>query len=314
MVQGVNDEKILAKLRVLGYSEFLALKLYENFGGMAVTVAEAQRKRIRRCIRVNTLRTEANSLRRSLEAKGFSLETIDGIPEGFVVKSEPKTPALGSTHEYLFGHYYIQSMVSMVVAKVLDPKPGETVLDLSAGVGGKTTHISQLMKNQGTVVAIEPKRERVFSLRSNISRMGVVNALVLQMDGRSAQNLTMKFDRVLLDAPCSGTGLVSKFPGLKNRLKKDDLDVLTSLQETLLDTAVRLVKAGGVIVYSTCSVIREEGEDIILRELEKGRSKPENLDQDSIVAARNPALPGTLRFHTHTHDTEGFFICKLRKI
>ncbi|PSN98947.1 hypothetical protein B9Q11_01675 [Candidatus Marsarchaeota G2 archaeon ECH_B_SAG-F08] len=239
---------------------------------------------------------------------------MDYLKWGFQVVKEPISPTLGSTNEYLFGYYFIQSPISMLIVESLDPQPGEIILDIAAGVGGKTTYISQLMMNKGVVVAVEPKRDRVFALRSNISRMGCENVIVLQMDGRNVLKLNILFDKVLLDAPCTGSGLFSKYPELKTRITEADVIELQNLQKQLFEVAFRVLKRGGTLVYSTCSVLKEEGEDVVSHGIKLGAHiKPIDSSNQIIQNSESPWLKGALRFFHHKQGTEGFFVCRVEK-
>lgn len=306
--EALSDEPVISQLiENFGYNQFFARKLVEQFGREALRVAEACEKPLRKAIRVNTLKTTHEKLVRRLEEKGFALEKITWLKNGYWVLSEPNSPTLGATHEYLFGHYLLQSPPSMYTVEVLDPQPGETILDLAAGAGGKATYISQLMENRGTLVAVEPKRQKVAALRSNISRMGCLNTIILQMDGRDIVSLDIAFDRVLLDAPCTSSGLVPKYPWLKSRISMEDVSELTQLQRELLEAAYSVLKKGGVLVYSTCSCFREEGEDVVEWLLKKG-AEPSPLRQP--IGGESGLF---VRFYTHLHGTEGFFVCRLTK-
>lgn len=301
-------ESVSSRLvELYGYSRFFAEKLAGELGEEAITLAEASEKPLKKAIRVNTLKTTHEELLRRLEGKGFRLEKIGWLKNGYWVVGEPKSPTLGSTHEYLFGHYFLQSPASMYAVEALDPKPGETILDLAAGAGGKATYISQLMGNRGTLVAVEPKREKVAALRSNVSRMGCMNTIILQMDGRNIASLHLEFDRVLLDAPCTSSGLVARYRWLKSRITPEDVAELSSLQRELLDAAYAVLKKGGTLVYSTCSYFREEGEEVVESLIERG-AEP--------LPLKHPGNGGEsrwVRFYTHTHGTEGFFVCRLTK-
>lgn len=290
-----------------GYSGFFAQKLAEQLGQDALKLAEASRRPETKAIRVNTLKTTHEGLVERLQKKGFGLKKIGWLRNGYWVVSQPKTPKLGATHEYLFGHYFLQSPPSMFAVEALDPRPGETVLDLAAGAGGKTTYISQLMENRGTLVAIEPKREKVAALRSNVSRLGCINTVILQMDGRDVTSLGIQFDRVLLDAPCTSSGLVARYPWLKTRIAPEDVEELSALQLELLEAAYSVLKRGGVLVYSTCSYFREEGEQVVEKLFEKG-AEPLGLSPPA-----GGAKTKYVRFYTHIHGTEGFFVCRLTK-
>lgn len=254
-----------------------------------------------------------------MRKQGFELEKVTWLKHGYIVSRSPIRPTLGSTIEYLAGFYYIQGIASMIPAYVLSPEPGEVVLDMASAPGGKTTQIAQLMKNRGLLVAVEKNGERVKSLRENLRRMGVRNTIVYRTLPDTLLKSGIRFDKVLLDAPCSGEGgYGEKFLRLPSRTKEDFQD-LTNRQKMLLETAVKLVKRGGRIVYSTCSIAPEEDEEVIDYAL-----KTLNVSLEDVSGF--PGSPGLVRFldkeftqevskclrlYPHVHRTEGFFLCSM---
>ncbi len=281
---------------------------------------EACEKTPRTSIRVNTLKADEQSTVRRLEEKGVLLEPIEGVPSGYWADFGDRTP--GSLLEYMLGLYYIQSMPSMVVTLMLDPQPDEIVMDMAAAPGGKTTHIAQLMENRGLVIAVEQDRLRIASLESNVYRCGVSCAMVFRGDARKISQMGIAPDRILLDAPCSGEGLLPVDPTRKTSKSMADIRFCATREDELLDAAVRVLKPGGVLVYSTCSIAPEEGEyivdEVIRRHPDITVVPPDvSLGVEGYTAPygveMNPSLRHARRFLPHVHGTEGFFICKLQK-
>ncbi|GAG86114.1 unnamed protein product, partial [marine sediment metagenome] len=164
---------------------------------------EACEQPIRTSIRMNTLRMESEKTIERLQKKKVKLEKIPWLSHGFYADFEGhSTP--GAFLEHMLGFYYVQGVPSMTTVEVLDPQPDETILDLAAAPGGKTTHIAQQMQNSGKVIAVEMDRRRISSLESNILRCGVTNSIVLRGDAKKVEKLNLEPDRILLDAPCSG--------------------------------------------------------------------------------------------------------------
>ncbi|MBD3192081.1 MAG: NOL1/NOP2/sun family putative RNA methylase [Candidatus Heimdallarchaeota archaeon] len=269
-------------------------------------------------IRVNTLKITSQELIKRLLAKGFELKTIDWFSDGLIIEHAPFS--LGSTTEHLSGFFFIQSIASWLPVLTLNPQPNELVVDLAAAPGGKATHIAQKLNNTGTLICVDISRERIKSLRSNLARCGVINALCLRTDGRKISNYELKADRILLDSPCTGEGLMAL--DRSRRMSKTLKDILrmTKLQKQLLTSSIKILKKGGVLVYSTCSLAPEENEFIInwaLNEFPleivetkfssfgKGLTSPFNRNID-------PSLKRAVRLYPHKHNTEGFFFCKLK--
>jgi NOL1/NOP2/sun family putative RNA methylase len=210
----------------------------------------------------------------------------------------------------------------MTVTRVLGPRPDETVLDLASAPGGKTTHIAQLMENRGLLISIELDRLRIGSLESNINRCGVTNCVVLRGDARRAAELGIQVDRVLLDAPCSGEGLLPIDPARKTSKMMADIHYCATREQELLDAAVQTLAPGGKLVYSTCSVAPEEGEYVIDSILTR---HPEISVSPIDITFGTPAYdaPYGIEMHKsislgrrllpHMHGTEGFFICLMNK-
>jgi NOL1/NOP2/sun family putative RNA methylase len=280
---------------------------------------EACEEQITTSLRVNTLKIDSDSLQRRLRLKQITLRGIDWLDEGFWAEFEG---APGALFEHMLGYYYVQGVPSMTVTRVLDPQPGETVVDLAAAPGGKTTHISQLMENTGTVIAIEQDRQRIKSLESNIQRCGVSNAIVLRGDARKLDKLSQTPDKILLDSPCSGEGLIPLDPTRKTSVSMADVRFCATREDELLEAAVNALPSGGTMVYSTCSIAPEENEyivDGILDRHPEMRVVPIALEFGSPGYSRpygvelNDSLTLTRRFLPHLHGTEGFFICKLEK-
>lgn len=279
-------------------------------------------------IRVNTLKTSPADLEDKLHSKGFRLRRTL-LPEVLAVDKAPI--AVGATVEYLLGLYYIQDLSSCFAVESLDVKEGQAVLDVAAAPGGKTTFMAQKMKNTGFIAALEPSEKRAKSISFNLARCGVFNTCVFKMDGIEVdRKLQMKFDRVLLDAPCSCEGIIAKDATRKTSHLPQDVDFCSSRQEKLIESALKMVKPGGILVYSTCSFAPEENEMVVNWLLD--RYSNNNNNNDNIVISIEPLpygspgltsfgnfnfddkLANTRRFYPHVHDTAGFFIAKLRVV
>jgi NOL1/NOP2/sun family putative RNA methylase len=196
------------------------------------------------------------------------------------------------------------------------------VFDLAAAPGGKTTHIAQQMQNSGKILAIEMDRLRITSLESNILRCGVTNAIVLRGDAKKIEKLNLKPDRILLDAPCSGEGLIPLDPTRKTSKSMADIRFCATREDELLDAAVTALAPGGTIVYSTCSIAPEENEyvvDEILKRHPDMKIAPIPLEfgtpgySEPFGVSLDESLILTKRFLPHLHGSEGFFICKMKK-
>ncbi len=303
-----------------GYLEYMVERYFALFGSETEVFLEGNEKKLAKTIRCNELVTTPVELKERLVVKGFELEQIQGLQYAFQVKAG-QLP-LGATTEYLLGHYMLQSPASMWAVETLKPKGIDLVADLCAAPGGKTTLIAQLMENQGAVLATDISRSRIRALRSNISRMQVENTLVIRMDAANLPEMGFLANAVLLDAPCTGEGLIPLDPTRKRSRTLQDIVTLTAVQRKLITAASKLLREGGILVYSTCSFAPEENEEIIdyalrncpLKVIDTGLS----IGDPGFSTPFNQSLDETLvkarRLYPFKHHTEGYFICKLEKI
>jgi NOL1/NOP2/sun family putative RNA methylase len=267
-------------------------------------------------IRVNTLKTSRADLVGRMLSKGFELKSTV-LPEVLAVQKAPLPT--GATTEYLLGHYYIQDLSSCMAVDALDITPGQIVLDVAAAPGGKTTFMAQKMNNSGAIIALEPNERRARSMLFNLARCGVYNTCIFKTDGLFARKLEMKFDRVLLDAPCSCEGVIAKDPSRKLSHTPQDVDYCSRMQERLIEAVVSTVKPDGIMVYSTCSFAPEENEMVVNRLLHNfGNITVEPVAYGSSGLTRfgdlkfDSQLKYAQRLYPHLHDTTGFFIARLR--
>jgi tRNA (cytosine40_48-C5)-methyltransferase len=267
-------------------------------------------------IRVNTLKISKAELVSRLLSKGFELIST-GMPEVLAVKKAPLPT--GATSEYLLGHYYIQDLSSCMAVEALDIAPGQFVLDVAAAPGGKTTFMAQKMNNSGAIIALEPNGRRARSMSFNLARCGVYNTCIFKSDGLYAGKFEMKFDRVLLDAPCSCEGVIAKDPTRKSSHTPEDVDYCSKIQESLIEAAASYVKPDGIMVYSTCSFAPEENEMVVDRLLRKFGNitvEPVAYGSSGLTRFGDLKFDGQLKYahrlYPHLDDTTGFFIARLR--
>lgn len=263
-------------------------------------------------LRTNTLRISREALIQRLREKGLSPVSTPFSEEGILLEDAPPVSELPFLSE---GLYVIQDEASQLVCQVLDPKPGEIILDACAAPGGKTTHMAQRMRNEGGIYALDVTKEKLKRVREVTERLGITIVKTLWGDG--AKPLPIKtdlvFDRVLADVPCSGYGTLRKNPDLKWRRQKEDIERLATLQLSILQNISRYVKADGILVYSTCTVFREENEEVVETFL---RQKPEfQLEPVSLVQGRLKELsPGNyLKTFPESRGMDGFFVARLKK-
>jgi 25S rRNA (cytosine2870-C5)-methyltransferase len=274
-------------------------------------------------IRTNTLKTRRRDLATALIQRGVNLDPLAKWSKvGLKIYDSPVP--IGATPEYLAGHYMLQSASSICAVMALAPQLHERVLDMACAPGGKTTYICQLMKNTGTVIANDLKKQRLKVTVANLHRLGVKNCSVSCYDGRKVPSLFKGFDRVLLDAPCTGLGVIARDPSIKTQKTEKDIQRLAHLQKELLLAAIDAVDAksstGGYVVYSTCSIMVDENESVVDYALKKRCVKlvETGLDHGKPGFTRyqqqrfHPSVALTRRFYPHVHNMDGFYVAKFK--
>jgi NOL1/NOP2/sun family putative RNA methylase len=289
------------------------LKRYEQLGWKADPAI-----RTTPALRVNTLVASAEIIGKRLTDKGVRLEKIPFVRDGFFIRKA--SFSLGATPEYLRGQFYLQDAAAQIPVEVLAPEPGEMILDCCAAPGGKTTQMAALMKNEGVIISFEKNTNRIASLRTNLERCGVSNVIVYNDDAGTAAKLGIRFDKVLLDAPCAGNFASDKDWFDKRTL--EDVKRNNDIQRRLLQSAAAVLKPGGVLVYSTCSLEPEENEMMIdwalkqlpLKVVDTGL--PKSLGVPGLVSPFGKRLDESIALTRRLWPEgqhEGFFIAKLVK-
>uniref|UniRef100_G3MPH8 SAM-dependent MTase RsmB/NOP-type domain-containing protein n=1 Tax=Amblyomma maculatum TaxID=34609 RepID=G3MPH8_AMBMU len=307
------------------YNEYLMQKFMDLFSPPELLeFLEANEVSRPVTIRTNSLKTRRRDLAQALINRGVNLDPIGKWSKVGLIVYNSQVP-VGATPEYLAGQYVLQGAASMLPVMALAPQEHERILDMCAAPGGKASHIAAIMKNTGVLFANELHKERCKAIVGNLHRLGVNNTVVCSYDGRKFPEVSKGFDRVLLDAPCSGTGVVSKDPAVKTNKEEKDILRCSQLQKQLILAAIDCADCSdnkpGYIVYSTCSVMPEENEWVIDYALKKRNVKlvPTGLDfgREGLTRYRehrfHPSLNKTRRFYPHTHNMEGFFVAKLKK-
>lgn len=292
----------LAQLLVAQYGEELAERITQGYTAVrAVT------------LRANPLRTDAQTVRDALAAQGIETEPVSWYGDAMIVRNA-REEALTALEMYARGEIYLQSLSSMIPPMFLGAKPGENVLDMAAAPGGKTTQIAALTGNQAMITACEMNKIRADRLKYNVERQGATRVTVMNIDSRNMDDL-FSFDRILLDAPCSGSGTVQLGnPRSKGQFSREFLARTTKQQEALLLKALRLLRPGCEMIYSTCSVLAQENENIVTRVLKKANAEVVPLDMAafSSVPQLPVSIPGTLCVCPDALH-EGFFVARIRR-
>lgn len=256
-------------------------------------------------LRVNSFRATRQEMLERLARAGHDVRPTVYCPEGIILAKPPAS--LRQMPEIAGGLLYVQDEASQLVSRLLAPRRGERVLDLCAGAGGKTTHVAALMENDGDLVAADIQPGKLSALESTAKRMGL-QVRTASFDATDATSMATQgsFDRVLVDAPCSGLGTLRRNPEIRWHLTAVKLGEFPPLQRRILENAAACVKGGGILLYSTCSVMPEENDGVVEAFLERHPDfAPARPEADFPAEVLDPK--GFLRTFPHRHGTDGFF-------
>ena len=250
-------------------------------------------------IRVNRLKIAKKELIQKLEQKGIECkepENEEMNTQDFLILSKVKN--IENLQEFKDGFFTIQDLSAGQAAKILDPRPVEMVLDACSAPGGKTTYLAELMENKGKIKAWDIHEHRTKLVEQNANRLGI-NIIETQVKDATQydKNLDEKFDKILLDVPCLGIGVIKRKPDIKWQRKPEDIEEITLIQRKILENCSKYLKKGGTLVYSTCSILKEENEEIVIKFLSE--NKQFEIDGENMVNI----LPNK--------EKDGFFICKI---
>ncbi len=286
-------------------------RMTELLGGEAEDYFKALNRKPLISVRVNTLKASVDEVVEELRREGKEVVVSKVVPT--VLRFEGPYN-FDASRLFKDGKIVIQEEAAALAPHILKPRPGEFVVDLAAAPGGKTELMGELMDNKGVIHAFDIDRRRLKRMRELLRRTGVRNVVIHVEDARNAPNILGKgvADKVLVDAPCTSDGTIMKNPDLRWRLMEGEVPKFAQLQYEMLRAALKLVKPGGLILYTTCSALKEEGEDVVARLLRKVGSKVE------LVELKGPYdegfMKGTMRAWPHRHGTIGFFYALLRRV
>jgi len=312
---------------------------YSAFTDLAVLMAATDRP-LRKSVRVNMLKCSVADFHAWAKEREWTLTPVPWCAEAFFIERENRETALGRDIRHLLGHFYMQESASMLPPALLDPRPGEAILDLCAAPGSKTTQMSARIYNSGApgvIIANDVQEKRLWILNDAVQRTGAANVAIVRKVGQwYAKQMTERFDRVLCDAPCTAQGTARKDSDALRYCSLESIEKMARLQVELLESAVHACKVGGRIVYSTCTLTPEENESVVLHMLNKFSDQLEvvhprdalpaelkwdmstaisdsNKVQKSLNLNHNLNPQPFVRLWPQTYDTEGFFCAVLKK-
>ena len=294
------------------HPKWLIKRWIERFGeNDAHLLAKANNEIQPFSIRANTLRISRDSLLENLSKSGVAGEPTRFSPDWIILKEKHTYADLNS----ILGLFAVQDEASQLITYILDPKPGERVLDACAAPGGKTSHIAQCMQDKGEIIAVEKDPKRIVSLEDNLKTLGIGSVKIVNADVKGLKDTDIgKFDKILVDAPCSSIGVIRKNPDIKYKYSAADLANNRTRQADLLKTASCFLAETGRLVYSVCSIEPEEGEQVVREFLKTATDFRiiEDVKQDFL----HPFMDnGVFRTYPHKHNMDGFFgvtLCRNR--
>ena len=291
----MNIPEFLYKRLINDYGEELALKIIDRYNLNRIV-----------SLRVNTLKTNKEEIKEILDKNNIKYKDVEGIPFALIVETDEKQ--IQELDIYKNGFVYLQSISSMLPPLYLDLVKGSTILDMAASPGGKTSEICALSNNEIYVTATEVNEIRRDRLVYNLDKLGCKNVTTLRVDARNLDEY-FSFDNILLDAPCSGSGTIeeSDFSKINEKLVTN----ITKVQESLLRKALTILKPGKTMIYSTCSILKDENEEIINKMMKEFNIEiiPIEIGFETLPSKINGVqtiMPSELN--------EGFFICKIKKL
>lgn len=262
-------------------------------------------------IRVNNLKTSKEELKKKLEEKDIKVE--NGVLEDFLILKNAKN--IENIEEFKKGFFTVQDEAAGLTAKILNPQINDTVLDACSSPGGKTTYLAEIMKDKGEVIAFDIHPHRV-KLVEQVSKRLNLKSIKTDVKDSSIydEKYKEKFDKILLDVPCLGLGVLKRKPDIKWQRKEEDIEEISKIQKQILDTCSKYLKKGGVLVYSTCSILKEENEDVVNEFLEEN----ENFEMEKIELEENNYFKKFCKNNKflqvyQSEKSDGFFICKMMK-
>jgi 16S rRNA (cytosine967-C5)-methyltransferase len=312
-----NPKEVSASVLAAYWShpEWLVSQWLEYFGAEEIqSLLKANNNETPLVLRVNLMKGTKGELLELLQSAGIEASLTDYSPQGITVQAGCPVPELPGFQQGLF---QVQGEGSQLIGYLLAPQPGERVLDACAAPGGKTTHLAELMNDQGEIIAADISGKSLERMTENIVRLGLKSIRTLQADltEELLEPISLPYDRILVDAPCSGLGTLRSHPEIKWNRSKSDIDRLSRLQKSILALTVRYLKPGGVLVYSTCTLSREENENIVESFLSDHREfildhsagyLPDSA-KDMVRGSYFLALP-------HRHNTDGFFAARMTRL
>ena len=262
-------------------------------------------------IRINTIKTTKENVLKELETNSISYEEVSWYSNALILKNTTEE-VIRELNIYKEGHIYLQSLSSQLPPLFLEPKENDQILDMTAAPGGKTTEIAALADNKVMITATEKNKQRYERLKYNLEKQGVKRATVIQKDARYLDDF-FSFDKILLDAPCSGSGTLTE--NSMNNFSMELLERINVTQEELLTKALKLIKKDGYIIYSTCSILKDENEKLLQKFIDKKQIEiiPLDLSHYNNLPTLKTTIEGTLCLYPD-ELYEGFFIAKIRKV
>ena len=305
---GLSSDKKLQEEIILQHPQWLVKKWRKQIGEQAMrALCEINNRPAPMCLRTNTLKTTVVELADILQQEGVEVLPSEWAEEGLICQNNPSLSKLISFQN---GLYQVQDHSSMLVAHFLDAKPGQMVIDVCAAPGGKTTHVAALMQNKGKVLATDIHQHKLAIIKENADRLGITIIEPKLQDATILQETWLEMaDRVLIDVPCSGLGVLRRRPDIRWRKKERDLDIFPKLQINILQNSAKYLKKGGRLVYSTCTTEVAENQNVIEQFLKNN----DNFAVEKIKHPKRDMFFDYLQLWPQVDDTDGFFICVLKK-